>query len=218
MPTDRPVDLAISAEGGLSLATLGSNATAYELDPRGTVLGRYPVGFGVTSRVAAAVGGPRVLVGAGQWAPVRSRPGSPLDAQTQGRLQSGSVPLPDGGIGVSADVGDGSFAAVWTRPDGSRAGAIVQLPSKVAGGSDYFVRPLPDGGALVAKGLWDETHFGVGVFRFDAAGRVASFDLLPEPSAEQAARYSTVRFRAPGEVLVAIADDRGVHIDRFEVR
>ena len=35
---------------------------------------------------------------------------------------------------------------------------------------------------------------------------------------EQAARYSTVRFRAPGEVLVAVADDRGVHIDRYEVR
>lgn len=218
LPTDRPVDLAIAPGGGLSLTTLGSDATAFELDARGTVIGRYPVGFGVAARVAAASGGPRVLVGAGQWTPVRSRPGAPLDAAAQGRLQSPSVPLADGAIGVSADVGDGSFAVVWTRPDGSRGGAIVQLPARVAGGSDYFVRPLPDGGAVVAKGLWDDTHFGVGLFRFDAAGRVATFDVLPEPSAEQAARYSTVRFRAPGDVLVAVADGHGVQIERFEVR
>lgn len=218
LPTDQPVDMASVAGGGVVLTTLGSNATAFELDARGRVLGRYPVGFGIASRIAAAHGGPRVLVGSGQWTPVRATPGAPLDPGAQGRLQSTSVPLPDGTVAVSADLADGAFAATWTRPDGSRAGATVQLPDGVAGGTDYLVRPLDDGGAVVAKGLWDETHFGVGVFRFDPVGRLVTFDLLPEPSAEQAARYSTVRFRAPGEVLIAVADDRGVHIDRFQVR
>ena len=218
LPTDQPVDIASAQGGGLALTTLGSAATAFELDARGLVLGRYPIGFGIASRVAAAHGGPRVLVGSGQWTPVRSTPGAPLDPGAQGRLQSATVPLPDGKVAVSADVAEGAFAVVWTRPDGSRAGATVQLPPGVAGGTDYFVRPLDDGGAVVAKGLWDETHFAVGVLRFDATGEVVTFDLLPEPSAEQAARYSTVRFRAPGEVLIALADDRGVHIDRFDVR
>lgn len=218
LPADGPVDIAAVPDGGIAVTTLGSGATAFELDPRGGLVGRYPVGFGVVSRVASAPGGPRVLVGPGQWAPVRSRPGAPLEPGEQGRLQTASVALPDGALAVSSDVDDGVFAVVWTRPDGSRAGATVELPAGVAGGTDYLVRPLDDGGAVVAKGLWDETHFGVGLFRFDAAGRIASFDLLPEPSAEQAARYSTVRFRSPGEVLVAFADDRGVHIDRFQVR
>ncbi len=218
LPADEPVDLAADPAGGVALTTLGSGATAFELDARGRLVGRYPVGFGVASRVAASQGGPRVLVGPGQWTPVRSGPGAPLDPQTQGRLQTASIPLADGGLAVSADVTEEAFAVAWTRPDGSRVGATVQLPPRVSGGTDYLVRPLEDGGAVVAKGLWDETHFGVGLLRFDAAGQIVSFDLLPEPSAEQAARYSTVRFRAPGEVLVAVADDRGVHIDRYEVR
>lgn len=218
LPTDEPVDLATVPSGGVALTTLGSGATAYELDARGRLVGRYPVGFGVAARVSAAQGGPRVLVGPGQWAPVRSKPGAPLDPETQGRLQTTSVPLPDGTLAASADIAEDSFAVVWTRPDGSRGGATVRLTRGVSGGTDYLVRPLEDGGAVVAKGLWDETHFGVGLFRFDAAGQIASFDVLPEPSTEQAARYSTVRFRAPGEVLLAVADDRGVHIDRFEVR
>lgn len=218
MPTDQPVDLATAADGGIALSTLGSGATVFELDPRGRLVGRYPVGFGIASRVVATPVGPRVLVGSGQWAPVRAQPGTPLEPRSQGRLQTGAAPLADGGIALSSGVDGDSFAAVWTRPDGSRAGAIVALPPGVAGGTDYFVRPLADGGAVVAKGLWDDTHFGVGLLRFDATGELASFDLLPEPSTEQAARYSTVRFRAPGEVLVAIADGHGVHIDRFEVR
>jgi hypothetical protein len=32
------------------------------------------------------------------------------------------------------------------------------------------------------------------------------------------AASSAVRFRAPGEVLVAYGDDRGFRIERFEVR
>jgi hypothetical protein len=57
----------------------------------------------------------------------------------------------------------------------------------------------------------------VGVFRFDAVGRITSFRLLPEPSVEQDARFSTVRFLPPHGVLVVFGDARGLRIDRFEV-
>ena len=107
---------------------------------------------------------------------------------------------------------------MWTRPDRSRAGAVVRLPAGVRPGVDYFVQPMEDGGAIVAKGLWDDTHSVVGVFRFDAAGRVLSFKMLPEPSIEQDAFYSKAQFIAPSGVLVVYSDERGFHYDRFEVQ
>ena len=218
-PTTRPVDLALTGDGGYVLSTLGTEATAFEVAAAGGVLGRYPVGFGVATRVAAsATGGPRVQVGAAQWAAVRSAPGIPLAGDEQGRTQTTSVPLADGDIGVSADIDGRSFAAVWTRPDGSRGGAVVRLPAGVAPGADYFVHPLADGGAVVAKGVWDDTHFGVIVVRLDARGRIRSTGLLPEPSIEQAARYSTVRYSPAGDVLVVFTEPGGIHIDRFIVR
>ena len=119
--------------------------------------------------------------------------------------------------GSRRPVGRRRFAAVWTRPDGSRGGAVVTLPRGTQVGSDYLVQALPDGGAVVAQGVWDETHAGVGLFRFDAGGRIASFSLLPEPTVEQASRFSTVRFRAPDEVLVAYSTDHAFTIARFEV-
>jgi hypothetical protein len=127
------------------------------------------------------------------------------------------VPFEDGAIGGTSELGSSRFAVVWTRPDGSRAGAVVRLPRGVRAGTGYFVRPLPDGGALVARGLWDDAHFEVAVLRFDALARIVDVSRLPEPSIRQAASLSTVRFRAPGEVLVAYADDRAVTIERFEV-
>jgi hypothetical protein len=54
--------------------------------------------------------------------------------------------------------------------------------------------------------------------RFDALGRVVSSALLPEPSHHQVARFSTVRYRAPGEVLVAVDRAHALQILRFEVR
>jgi hypothetical protein len=217
-PASVAVDLAVTPGGGTYLATLGTDATAYELDASGAVVGRYPVGFGVSARVAASGSGPRVFVGPGEWAAVSLRTGIPLTAAAQGRSSTSSVPLPDGAVGLSAPLGRSRVAVTWTRPDGSRAGAVVRLPSGVAVGAGYFVRPLPDGGAILAQGLWDETHAGVGVIRFDANARIRSFALLPEPSSRQAARFSTVRFRAPDEVLEATRTDRAYVIDRFEVK
>jgi hypothetical protein len=217
-PASVAVDLAVDPGGGAYLATLGTDATAYALGADGAVLGRYPVGFGVSARVAASTSGPRVFVGPGEWAAVSLRPGIPLAAAEQGRSSTSSVPLPDGAVGLSAPLSSSRVAVTWTRPDGSRAGAVVRLPSGVAVGAGYFVRPLPDGGAVLAQGLWDQTHAGVGVIRFDANARIRSFSLLPEPSSRQAARFSTVRFRAPDEVLEAARTNRAYVIDRFEVK
>jgi len=216
-PDRRPMDLAVASDGRLFLSTLGLDARAYELGADGSVVGRYPVAYGVTARVAPAPDGPRVLVGPGQWTAVRSAPGTPMSAAQQGLSQTSSVPLEDGSIGVAADLGGGAFAVAWTRPDGSRTGAIVRLPHGVRVGADYFVRPTSDGGAIVARGLWDDAHFVVAVLRFDADAAIASVARLPEPSIRQAARSSTVRFRSPDEVLVAYSTDRATTIDRFEV-
>ena len=48
------------------------------------------------------------------------------------------------------------MAFVWARPDGSRAGAVLRLPAGAQAGVDYFVRGVPDGGAIAARGLWSE--------------------------------------------------------------
>jgi hypothetical protein len=85
-------------------------------------------------------------------------------------------------------------------------------------GADYFVRPLPDGGALLARGVWDATHFGVLLIRFDAAGAAVASDLLPEPTPRMVAPYATVRFLGDGTVAMAVDDGRGIRIDRFTVR
>jgi hypothetical protein len=215
LPVRRPVDLAAGVAGRLVLTTLGVDAEAFEVGADGTVLGRYPVGYGIASRVAAGQV-PRVRVGAAQWVPVRSSVGVPIEPAAQAWAQTSSVPLPDGAVGVSQDL-EGAVAAVWTRSDGSRGGAVVRLPHGVAPGADYFVQPLPDGGAVMARGLWDATHFGVGIFRFGASGRLTSFHLLPEPTPRMVAPYATVRFLAPGTVLLAVDDGGGVRIDRFPV-
>ena len=212
------MDLAVSPDGRLYLSTLGLDATSYELASSGRVVGGYPVAYGVAARVAAAPDGPRVLIGPGQWAAVRGGPGVPLSADRQAAMQTSSVPFADGSIGVTGDVGDRAFAVAWTRPDGSRVGAVVRLPAGARVGTDYFVRPLDDGGAVVARGLWDDTHFVVALLRFDARADIVSFSRLPEPSIEQDGRFSTVRFRSPNEVLVAYAAKRAVTIDRFEVQ
>ncbi len=215
LPVRRPVDLAIAGDR-LFMTTLGTDAQAFEVAGDGRVLGRYPVGYGVASRVAAGAV-PRVRVGTSQWIPVRESLGVPLSAEAQGRAETTTVPLPDGSVGLTADL-PGGFAAVWTRPDGSRAGAVVRLPAGVLSGADYFVRPLPDGGSLVARGVWDETHFGVAVLRLSTAGRIASFSLLPEPSHRIVAPYSTIRFLRPRAVLMATDDGEALRIQRFGVR
>ncbi|MEX0985130.1 MAG: hypothetical protein WD096_08775 [Actinomycetota bacterium] len=215
LPGGEPLDIA-AAGGGLVATTLGVQAQAYELGPDGRVLGRYAVGYGVTSRIVAGPV-PRVRVGSGQWIPVRAAPGSALSAGAQAAAQTSTVPLADGRVGLSAVV-DGRLAFVWTRPDGSRAGVALRLPPGVQPGADYFVRPLPDGGALAVQGLWNDAHFGVAAFALDARGAVSSFSLLPEPTTRMAAPFSVVRYGGSGAVLMARDMGDGMRIDRFEVR
>jgi len=214
LPPGGPVDIAVNGSG-LVATTLGTDAEAFELSASGRVLGRYPVGYGVTSRIVGGVL-PRVRVGSAQWIPVRAAPGAPLTAEVQAQAQTATVPLVDGSIGLSDVVGD-RLAIVWTRPDGSRAGALLRLPEGVQPGADYFVRPLPDGGALAVQGLWDETHFAIAAVVFDAAGTVRRFTLLPEPTTRMAAPFSTVRFEPGGAVLLARDAGDGMRLDRFGV-
>jgi hypothetical protein len=218
LPDARPMDVSVRPGGGLYLAELGMDATAFELDKAGRVVGRYPVGYGVSARIGAAPDGPRVLVGPGQWTGVSLRTGVPLPPVLRSQTESSYVPLADGSVAIAAAVGSHRLAVVWTRPDGSRAGALVALPSGVRPGTDYFVHPRPDGGAVAAEALWDDTHAGVALFRFGPTGAIERFSLLAEPTTQQAARFSTVRFGPPSEVLVAYATGHALRIDRFEVR
>lgn len=216
-PEHVPMDIALGADGTIYLTTLGMNGSAYELVPGGQVVGRYPIAYGLPSRIAVTLDGPRVLVDQGQWTMVRRSPGRPLAPEAQLLTQTPAIPRTDGRIGFSTQVGERDVAVLWTRPDGTRAGAVVRLPLGIRPGVDYFVQPLDDGGALVAKGLYDDTHAAVGVVRFDAVGRIIGFHLLPEPSVEQAAFASAIRFQAPSSVIGVYADPDGIRYDRFEV-
>jgi hypothetical protein len=215
LPPIDAVDIAITGDAVLA-TTLGTDAEAIELSPQGEVVGRYPVGYGVTSRIVAGAV-PRVRVGSAQWVPFRSSPGAALSSEAQSRGQTATVPQADGSVGVSELIGR-DLALVWTRPDGSRAGAVIDLPAGVLAGADYFVRPLPDGGALAVQGLWDRAHFGVAALRLDASGRITSVTLLPEPSTRMAAPFSTVRFAAQGTVWMARDAGESMTLDRFDVR
>jgi hypothetical protein len=216
IPTTHPIDVASLADGGVVLATLGTESSAYELDPKGDLAGSYPIGFGVVSRVAAG-DVPRARIGEGQWVAVRGARGTGLSADAQSRSQTSSVPLDGGAIGYAGEVQDGRLAVIWTRPDGSRGGVVLSLPPGVRAGADYFVRPLGDGGALVARGLWDDAHFGVALLRLSATGGIRSFSLLPEPSRVISAPYSTVRFASARAVVMAVDVGRAVVIERFDV-
>ncbi|HLB61987.1 MAG TPA: hypothetical protein VJN50_04540 [Actinomycetota bacterium] len=217
IPEPRPVDLAAGRDGRLFLATLGTDGAVVEVDgSSGRVMGRYPVA-GVPARVEIAGGEPRVLAGPSQWVSVRAVAGVPLPPA----LQAASLAPAAGGstaTALSQDLPDRRVAVTWADSTGARRGSLIRLPRGVLAGTDYFVEPMAGGGALAARGLWDDSHFGIGLFRLDAAGRVLGFSLLPEPSTRQAARYSTVRFRPPGDVLVVFEDHRGIRIERYEVR
>jgi len=214
-PVHRTLDLAIGIDGSLDLLTLGDEGVDYRVSASdGRVLGSFPVTMGVARRVEPGTAGPSVLVGPGQWLPAGSTDGSATASAQEARVIASA---PTDGSGISGDLAEGELAVAWTRPDGADAGAVLRLPPGVRVGSDYFVRPLADGGALVARGLWDDTHFVVGVFRVDARGGLVRLSLLPEPSTEQDARLSTVRWSAPDAVLVAYARTNGVAIESFKV-
>jgi hypothetical protein len=217
LPAEKTVDLAVQARGGYAVTTLGLGATAFEVAPDGRVIGRYRVHAGVVERIAATPAGPQVWVGPSQWAPVRSTPGAGLSAEAQSKGITQAVPGRDGGVALSQDLDDGRVAFVWSRPDGSRAGAVLALPQGVQAGMDHFVLALPDGGAIAAHGLWSEHGQGVAILRFEADGSLATASLIDPPSGEMDAAASGVRFRAPDEVLVLRSGRDGIRIERYEV-
>jgi hypothetical protein len=217
LPVGRPVDIAVGAGGDLAVTTLGLGATAFELGADGRTIGRYRVETGVAERIALTPGGPHVWVGPAQWAPVRSRPGVAMPAEAQTRGLAFAVPARDGAVALSQDLPGGRVAFVWARPDGSRAGAVFLLPAGVQPGVDYFVRGLPDGGAIAARGLWSEQGEAVALLRFAADGSFVRAGLIAPPSREMDAAASAVRFRAPDEVLAVYTGAHGIRIERFEV-
>jgi len=217
LPVSRPVDIAAASDGGMAVTTLGLGATAFEIRSDGRVIGRYRVLAGVAERIALTPAGPHVWVGPAQWAAVRSLPGVPLDAAAQARTLAPAIPAQDGSVALSQDLADGRVAFVWARPDGSRTGAVVDLPAGVEPGVDHVVRALPDGGAIAARGVWAEGHEALALLRFAPDGALLAASLVPAPSHEMDAAASSVRFRAPDEVLVFRAEPNGVRIDRYEV-
>ena len=153
-------------------------------------------------------------VGPAQWAPVRSRPGgAPRRAQSRGLASASRAAT---ARSRSRRSWGGRIAFVWTRPDGSRAGAVL-TPAGAQPGVDYFVKALPDGGAIAARGLWSGR---ARPWRCSGSRPTARWcaDLIEPPTREMDAAASAVRFRAPDEVLVAYANERGFRIERFEVK
>ena len=212
LPERVTVDLAVGADGRIALVGLGMGARVHELSADGRPLGSYPVALGAPVRVVAPGDGPVVMIGPGQWVPVRTPKGQALD---QAGEDAGRRASPDGAL--SQALADDRFAVAWPGPGPATVGVVVGLPPGINVGVDYFVQRLADGGALVARGLWDEDRMAVGLFRFSPSGELLDLSLLPEPSPRMDARFSTVRFRPPAEVLVAYDRVDGIAIERFEV-
>jgi hypothetical protein len=95
---------------------------------------------------------------------------------------------------------------------------VLRLPAGAQPGVDYFVRGLPDGGAVAARGLWSDQGEAVALLRFSVDGALVTAELIAPPSREMDAAASAVRFRAPDEVLAVYTEAHGIRIDRFEVK
>jgi len=187
LPEHMTFDIAATADGAVALS-LGAERTLYELSPSGAVRSRRAVAEG-TMRLSPNTSAPALEIAPGD---VRS-------------LRGGSLADP---VAASEVLSDTEFGVRW----GTGPGAIVTLPAGVRVGPEQFVHPLDDGGVVVARGVWDDTHSAVAVIELGADASLRSFTLLPEPSTSQDARFSTVRWRGP-DVLAAY--DRGA---RYEIR
>ncbi|MDP9296525.1 MAG: hypothetical protein M3O88_07530, partial [Actinomycetota bacterium] len=159
-PAHRSFDLALGTGGTDYLLTIGTDGTTYEISAEGRVLGRYPASFGVASRLTTTSTGPAVEVGPSQWLSVRSSAGVARSARLQAATLTAS-PLDRAGRSTRFGLVDGGRVALtWTRSDGSEGGTLLTLPQGARAGTEYFAEPLADGGAVLALGLWDDTHNG----------------------------------------------------------
>jgi hypothetical protein len=214
-PAHDTFDVAVGTSGNTYLQTLGTDGTTYEVDAGGRLVGRYLAAFGIASRVMTTSTGPAVNVGPAQWLSVRSVSGITRTPALQAATATAAPVAADGSSTRFGILGAGRVALSWRRGVADR-GTVLQLPNGTRAGTEYFAEPLADGGAVLALGLWNEHHNGVGLFRFDAAGTVRSFLLLPEPSTGADARASTVRW-ASGRVLEAIDHPNGMSIESFNL-
>ena len=214
-PEHTTFDAAVGTSGNTYLETLGTDGTAFEIAAAGRLIGRYPAAFGVASRIATTSTGPAVAVGPAQWLSVRSAPGIARTPVLQAASATAAPVAADGSSTRFGILAEDRVALTWRRA-GTERGTILTLPEGSRAGTEYFARSLADGGAVLALGLWNDHHNGVGLFRFDAAGSVGSFSLLPEPSTRADARASTVRW-ARGRVLEAIDHDSGVSIESYDL-
>jgi hypothetical protein len=187
LPEHTTYDIAATDDGGALALTLGAEPTVYTLSPTGDVVARETVPEGAL-RLSADAAAPALEVAPGHVEALVGNEAVEIDA-------------------TSEVLSDPEFAVRW-----GSVGAIVTLPSGVRVGPEQFVQPLADGGVVVARGVWDDTHSGVSLIELSEDGSLRSFTLLPEPSTTQDARFSTVRWRGP-DVLAAY--DRG---NRYEIR
>jgi hypothetical protein len=211
LPARMTVDIAVDTDGRIHLTSLGMGARTWQLAPDGRVLSTSPIGLGAPTSIGMATDGPRIEIGPGQWIPAGTDAEAQLTAAERDRARSGAL-----GTAASQDLAEDLFAVSWRSGHGS-SGSLIALPRGIRVGVEYFAEPLPNGGVLLARALWDDSRTAVGIFHLSASGELVDLDLLPEPSTKMDARLSTVRFRPPGDVLLARDRADGIAIERYEV-
>jgi hypothetical protein len=200
-PFAGPFDLAVRDDTtvGMLLLGLGSEYVEVNLVSK-HVSDRVPV-EGVPYRLEADDSAVLIATGPGVW----ESPSGP--GATTRMLGTGAV--------SQVAVGD-ELAVSWTS-SGGPVDVLLRLPNGLRPGTNYFAEPLPEGGVVVAWGVWDDTNYGVALLSLDDRSALSSFVLLPEPSVTQAARASTVQWSDSGRALVALDGVGRFDIAAFEL-
>jgi hypothetical protein len=206
-------DLAIGPDGQFAVSELFLGGRLFRLAPDGAVRGVELITQGLPSGVEPTADGPAVFLGTGQW-----ELGTWDGSEPERERPLLSAPPIDGPPVVVDGLSGGRFAVTWNRAGGDPTGAVFRLPRGVRSGPTFLARSLPDGGALVVRSLWTTRRNAYAVMRLGPDARIESFMLLRHTTLEQNATLSTVRFRAPDEVLAVYSNTRGVRVDGFEVR
>ena len=140
------------------------------------------------------------LDGTGTWTPVRSRAGVALSVEAQSRSIAAAVPGRDGAVALSQELPGRRIAVCpLDRRLSERASSCSSRRECRASTRARAAGRRGD----AARGLWSESGSAVALFRFAADGSIVAADVIAAPTQEMDAASSTVRFRAPDEVLVA---------------
>jgi hypothetical protein len=181
------------------------------------VLATYRADFGVPAAVRVVGSTPEVEGQIGWWQAVAGPGGAPLTAMQEAAALSAGLVAPSGASIRSEALGERGFAVSWTDASGAKEGADVSLPRGVRPGPDYLVHPMTDGGIVLVGSLYDDRHDQLGLFRFDRRGHLVSERYVPSVAFVMDAQYTLVRWRDPGEILIAHDDPHGIRIDSYEV-